>query len=237
MHCHAGCTFEAIMAALHLDRPPRVINGRRSTRPALGDPIAVYDYGTYEVCRFAPKTFRQRRPDGQGGYTWSLKGIAPRLYHQDTLRGRVVIAEGEKDVDRRALLPVDTWPRATPGALASGNATHTAGPRRGWRERMSPWYSRTPTIARPGSTPRPSPHACHAVWDRREGRSRSRTPHKDVSAYLDAGGDLKALAAACRAAAQWEPTRCGRTGTGGGAVDVQAQGRSGARSRARHSWS
>ena len=85
VHCHAGCTFEAIMAALHLDRPPRVINGRRSTRPALGDPIAVYDYGTYEVCRFAPKTFRQRRPDGQGGYMWSLKGIAPRLYHQDTL--------------------------------------------------------------------------------------------------------------------------------------------------------
>ena len=32
-HCHAGCTFEAIMAALHLDRPPRVTNGRRSTRP------------------------------------------------------------------------------------------------------------------------------------------------------------------------------------------------------------
>ena len=84
------------MAALHLDRPLRVRNGKRSTRRALGDPIAVYDYGTYEVCRFAPKTFLQRRPDGRGGYIWSLKGITRRLYHQDSLRGHVVIVEGRE---------------------------------------------------------------------------------------------------------------------------------------------
>src|SRR5262245_16492864 len=45
------------------------------------DPIATYDYRDergdllFQVCRFEPKTFRQRRPDGKGGWTWSVKGL------------------------------------------------------------------------------------------------------------------------------------------------------------------
>src|SRR5215208_507945 len=76
---------------------------------------ATYDYlGTdeellYQVIRFAPKTFRQRRPDGKGGWSWSLNGVQrvpyrlPELLAADK-QAPVYVAEGEEDVDRlRAL--------------------------------------------------------------------------------------------------------------------------------------
>ena len=72
----------------------------------------VYDYRdasgklVFQVVRFKnPKTFRQRRPDGKGGWAWNMKGIARVLYRlPDILKAKaggkpVVIAEGEKDAD------------------------------------------------------------------------------------------------------------------------------------------
>jgi predicted P-loop ATPase len=50
------------------------------------------------------KTFMQRRPDGMGGFVWSLKGITPVLYNLPALIEAkpdeiVWIVEGEKDAD------------------------------------------------------------------------------------------------------------------------------------------
>ena len=48
--------------------------------------IATYDYTDangnllYQVVRYDPKGFRQRRPNGSGGWLWNLKGIKPVLY-------------------------------------------------------------------------------------------------------------------------------------------------------------
>ncbi|MDY6918453.1 MAG: AAA family ATPase [Chloroflexota bacterium] len=73
--------------------------------------MATYDYTDpegellYQVVRFQPKTFRQRRPDGNGGWVWNLKGTKPVLYRlpevlQAVADGqRVYICEGEKDVN------------------------------------------------------------------------------------------------------------------------------------------
>lgn len=42
--------------------------------------VAVYDYRDaggellYQVVRYAPKAFRQRRPDGNGNWSWHVKG-------------------------------------------------------------------------------------------------------------------------------------------------------------------
>jgi hypothetical protein len=50
-------------------------------RAAVGKSSRPYDYrdesGTllFQVCRIEPKDFRQRRPDGRGGWTWSVKGV------------------------------------------------------------------------------------------------------------------------------------------------------------------
>ncbi len=79
------------------------IGGRRIT--------ATYKYvdetgnTLFQVVRFDPKDFRQRRPIGQGGYVWNLDGVRLVLYRLPELAravasGRdVFIVEGEKDAD------------------------------------------------------------------------------------------------------------------------------------------
>ena len=84
LKCHAGCEYNAIVAALGLRNSPPLPRrtGSGPDRKPLGEIVAVYDYDTYQVVRFSPKNFRQRQPDGKGGWIWNLKKIEPRLYHQ-----------------------------------------------------------------------------------------------------------------------------------------------------------
>ena len=55
----------------------------------------------YQVCRLVPKGFRQRRPDGSGGWIWNTQGVERVLYHlpEVIVAQSVCIAEGEKDCD------------------------------------------------------------------------------------------------------------------------------------------
>jgi hypothetical protein len=76
--------------------------------------VATYDYidsdGAllYQVLRLEPKSFRQRQPDGNGGFIWSLGEVRRVLYRWPELRqypdATVFICEGEKDADRVASL-------------------------------------------------------------------------------------------------------------------------------------
>ena len=76
--------------------------------------IARYDYTDesggvlYQVVRFDPKDFRQQRPDGNGGWMWSLGEIRRVVYLWPELRrhpdATVFVTEGEKDADRVASL-------------------------------------------------------------------------------------------------------------------------------------
>lgn len=67
---------------------------------------AAYDYTDevgkllYQVIRLNGKQFRQRRPDGQGGWAWGLGGVVRAPYRLPRLiTGEFIgIAEGEKDV-------------------------------------------------------------------------------------------------------------------------------------------
>lgn len=69
--------------------------------------VKTYDYTDaewnlfYQVCRMQPKGFKQRRPDGKGGYIWDLKGVKPLLYHLPEVikSDQVIVVEGEKDAD------------------------------------------------------------------------------------------------------------------------------------------
>ena len=67
--------------------------------------VKTYDYRDeagnllYQVLRFEPKTFRQRRPDGNGGWIYSMKGARRVLFQLDDLvkaQGAMFV-EGEKD--------------------------------------------------------------------------------------------------------------------------------------------
>ena len=116
LHCHAGCPTPAVLAALGLkfadlfavEREPAA----RLSRETALTLVATYDYramnGTllYQACRYQPKTFRVRRPDGHGGWAWNLDGVSPVIYRLPELAGRslAVITEGEKDADALAAL-------------------------------------------------------------------------------------------------------------------------------------
>jgi putative DNA primase/helicase len=112
--------------------PRRHINGSAG-KPSLGKVAAVYPYvdenGTTlsEAVRYDPKDFRQRRPDGNGGYVWSTKGVRqvpyrlPELLEAIANQRPLFIVEGEKDVEnlRKLGLPATTnasgcgkWTRA-----------------------------------------------------------------------------------------------------------------------------
>lgn len=108
LFCHAGCKLDAILQALKLEE--RDLFAERDDKPANPTPVAQYPYHDehgellYEAVRLVPKSFRQRRPDGKGGWIWNLTDVRRVLYRlpellADTTGRRVFVVEGEKDVD------------------------------------------------------------------------------------------------------------------------------------------
>jgi len=79
--------------------------------------VVTYDYvdesgvRLFQVCRFEPKTFRQRRPDG-AGWSWSVKDVRQVPYRLPALLAAIVakrpvlVVEGEKDADALAAIGV-----------------------------------------------------------------------------------------------------------------------------------
>jgi hypothetical protein len=101
LHCHAGCTTENVLESAGLtyaDLYPE------ETKPMLTD---TYDYTDerfnllFQVCRYKPKTFRFRRPDGKGGWIWKLDDVRRVLYNLPEVvhpeNKTIAICEGEKD--------------------------------------------------------------------------------------------------------------------------------------------
>jgi hypothetical protein len=82
-------------------------NGSKGPR---GQIVATYNYPSayeellFQVVRYEPKGFSQRRPDGKGGWIWNLEGIEPVLYLlpevMEAVRAgeTIFVCEGEKDV-------------------------------------------------------------------------------------------------------------------------------------------
>jgi hypothetical protein len=109
IHCHANCATETILDKLGLqtrDLFPEG-NGNRQHPHTDGRIIATYNYTdadgdlSYQVVRYQPKDFRQRRPDGKGGWFWDTKGLKRLPYNLPELvkAEYVWICEGEKDCD------------------------------------------------------------------------------------------------------------------------------------------
>jgi len=77
--------------------------GFEQQKPKLIKAYSYYDRNNkllFQVCRFEPKDFRQRRP-WKNGWVWNLNGIDPILYRlPEVLKAdEVIIVEGEKDAD------------------------------------------------------------------------------------------------------------------------------------------
>jgi hypothetical protein len=87
------------------------VAAQRQDEPSKGRIVKTYDYRDandelqYQVCRLDPKSFRQRRPDGKGGWIWGV-GEKRVLYRLGELLknpyATVFFCEGEKDADNVA---------------------------------------------------------------------------------------------------------------------------------------
>ncbi len=132
LFCQAGCSFRDVTAALGMRVGELFVRGasgqRRASvartpeapkrlaapkpKPALGNIVARYEYvdeagrHLFEVLRFEPKEFRQRRRDplGKNGWSWKVAGVRQVLYRLpmviEAVKAGVTvwIVEGEKDV-------------------------------------------------------------------------------------------------------------------------------------------
>jgi len=107
VHCQAGCLTEAVVKSVGLSKSDLFLSNSTPKKRI----VEIYPYHNmegqllFEVVRYEPKSFAQRRPDGNGGFIWNMTDINPVLYHlPDILRAiqygdTIFVTEGEKDCD------------------------------------------------------------------------------------------------------------------------------------------
>ena len=108
LHCHAGCPVDEITAGMNLTPADLFEKQNGNGHKEIAN---IYGYCDekgellYEVVRYYPKDFRQRKPDGHGGWTWKLGDTRrvlwklPKVLEAAKAGERVAIAEGERDVE------------------------------------------------------------------------------------------------------------------------------------------
>jgi len=137
LHCFAGCKTTEIVKSLDLKMSDLFIGEKK--KPENNKPAAtsrarkkidkVYQYFNagnvlvFEVVRFIPKSFSQRRPDGNGGYIYDLAGVERVIYRLPQVLAGIIAGdtiyhcEGEKDVDNLVNLGFN----ATTSPMGAGN--------------------------------------------------------------------------------------------------------------------
>ena len=162
--------------------------------------VAKYDYVSehgevlYQVCRYMPKDFRQRRPGPDGTWVWNVKGVelVPYRLPDVVAASEVVIVEGERDANALVALGVC----ATCKPMGSGK----------WPAELSRWFAGKDVLvlADADEAGRKLADATGAALARVAGSVRVADvfsdigPKADVSDYVDAGGDVHQLLARVR---------------------------------------
>lgn len=76
----------------------------------------------FQIVRYEPKDFRNRQPDGQGGWIWGLDAVRLVLYRLPEVieAPDVLILEGEKDVETAYRLGLPNLFAATSSPMGAG---------------------------------------------------------------------------------------------------------------------
>lgn len=173
--------------------------------------VATYDYRDeqggllFQVLRYEPKDFRQRRPDptGKDGWSWSTKGVRQVPYRLADLfslegKGTVFVVEGEKDADQLAALGL--------------TATCNAGGAKKWSDDLAPYFDGLDVVILPDNDEAGRAHAnvVAAALHDHAGSVRvlnlDGLPAKgDVTDWLASGGTPEVLTDLAARAPRWTP--------------------------------
>lgn len=189
--------------------PAAIAEPKAEREQALGTAVAHYDYQDergvvlYQTVRYDPKDFRQRRPDGNGGWVWNLVGVQRVLYRlADVIAADradwVFVCEGEKDADRIC----NEGGTATTNPLGAGK----------WRDEYSAYLAdRTVAIVADNDCPGRD-HAQVVAASLLPGAAVVKIVDipvmekgADVSDFLDGDGSLSELLELAETTAPWQP--------------------------------
>lgn len=181
-------------------------NGSKPAQNSRRRVVAAYNYHgpdgklVFQVTRWEPKNFTQRRPDENGGWIPSVKGIELVPYRLPGIitAKSVFIVEGEKDADALA----DLGLTATTCAQGAGK----------WRPEYNRHFAGKRVAILPDNDDPGRKHA-HDVARQLNGLAEvvkvlelpGLPPKGDVSDWLAAGGTSDALLDMAKAAPAWEP--------------------------------
>jgi putative DNA primase/helicase len=213
--CRAGCKQEDVVAALKgLGLWPEALkNGHDKPKRRV---VATYDYHdaagevVYQVVRFEPKDFRQRRPDParKGEWLWNMNGVSPVPYRLPRLlvsgACATIICEGEKDAD-------------AVGRLGLVTTTNHGGAGK-WRPDLNRWFKSRTVFILPHNDKAGRDHAEHVAGNL---HGLAASVHVvelpglgekgDAFDWIKAGGTSEALQKLCKAAPAWQPKPAAET--------------------------
>lgn len=228
IHCFAGCGWSDVVERMGLEawmlfhasnEKGDPVKGKEFTlggpgKKTLGPIVAVYNYTDangnllYQVTRHDPKDFRQRRPDGNGGWIWK-KGEESVLYNLPNViaareRGeRIFLCEGEKDADNVCRL----------GLVATTNSGG-AGKGKKWQRSHSLELKGTHVVLFPHNDEAGREHAAnianqlHSLGGRTQIVELPDLPiNGDISDWLAAGGTADELEKIIAATLFWRPSQ------------------------------
>jgi hypothetical protein len=195
--CFAGCATNDVCTALGIEVADLFSDDRPRKRI-----VAEYSYGDehgkllYQNIRYDPKDFRLRRPNGKGGWTWTLGDVRRVLYRLPEVLGaeEVLIVEGEKDAD---------------AGQALGLTATTSGATGSWKEEFSvQLQGKIVTIIADADVPGRK-HA-HKIAQSLFGRVESLKVlelrgGKDLSDWVQRGGTAEDLVDLIQRTPEWRP--------------------------------
>ena len=213
IHCHAGCSTEAIVGKLGLRMSslmPNTNGNGRQHGSSKSEIVTTYDYRNedgdllYQVCRMIPKDFRQRRPKPGGGWEWKIGNVRRVLYRLPQLLAAdltaiIFVVEGEKDVE--ALVQHGLVATCNAGGADSGKGEK-------WLREFNEFFRGRRVAILPDEDTAGRKHAQHVVSGLHGIAAEIKVVElpgsgKDVSDYLDAGGTVEELLKLVEVAPVW----------------------------------
>lgn len=194
LKCFAECAVESVVAAMGLTMAD-LFSGQKSNGNGHRRIVRTYDYVKqgkllYQKVRYEPKDFSYRRPDGNGSWISSIKGIERCLYRHDLVAGlepgaTIIYSESEKDVE---------------AAESVGLIATTAGGAKNWRLEFADSFRGHDLIVAPHNDPAGLASAEQVARDSTGIAASVRVlpplvaiPGGDLSDFVEQGGTRKEL--------------------------------------------